>query len=84
MVTERPLLPPGTRVQRKLVDRKITYDPPRHRGTVAPYNMTTSDGQPMPGNIGTFPVRFDDGQWQTCDITDVIVVTKTISQVDAA
>lgn len=65
----RLLLPPGTRVQRCAG---------RYLGRVPAYDMS------LPGNLGWFPVRWDGGSWETCGISEVIVIPETASRIDAA
>ena len=57
----RPGLAPGTRVQLR--------EGARLKGTVMPYQPAY-----LPGLLGLFPVRLDNGIWQTCDATDVRVL----------
>ncbi len=57
----RPGLPAGTRVQLKTGARIA--------GTIMAYQREFS-----PGLLGLFPVRLDDGIWQTCHASDVIVL----------
>ena len=60
-----PGLPVGTRVQ--LQDgRQLT-------GIVMPYRSDF-----LPGLLGLFPVQLSNGIWQTCDITDVVVLAHAI------
>ncbi|MGH3693046.1 MAG: hypothetical protein ACRDRX_03435 [Pseudonocardiaceae bacterium] len=56
-----PGLPAGTRVQLKTGARMA--------GTIMAYQREFS-----PGLLGLFPVRLDDGIWQTCHTSDVIVL----------
>jgi hypothetical protein len=56
-----PGLAPGTRVQLR--------DGARLKGTVMPYQPAY-----LPGLLGLFPVRLDNWIWQTCDVTDVLVL----------
>jgi hypothetical protein len=56
-----PGLAPGTRVQLR--------DGARSKGTVMPYQSAY-----LPGLLGLFPVRLDNWIWQTCDVTDVLVL----------
>lgn len=53
-------LPAGTRVQMK--------DRTRQKGTVMPYEPEYSHG--------LFPVRLDNGIWQKCHTSDVIVLAQ--------
>ncbi len=57
-----PGLPAGTRVQLK-TSAKVA-------GTVMSYQHGCS-----PARLGLFPVRLDDGIWQTCHTSDVIVLS---------
>jgi len=57
---EQSGLQPGTRVQMKMRGQA------RRKGTVMPYEPEYSRG--------LFPVRFDDGIWQKCHVSDVIVI----------
>ena len=61
----QPGLPVGTRVQFR--------DKPAGTGTVMPYRPEYA-----PGRWGLFPVRGDDGIWQTCRINDLIVLAPTL------
>ena len=56
-----PGLAPGTRVQLR--------GGARLKGTVMRYQPAHS-----PGLLGLFPVQLDNGIWQTCDATDVLVL----------
>ena len=80
MSTDRPLLPPGTRVQQQPPPGKPRYGDldPRHNGIVALYQMD------LPTSVGSFPIRWRDGLTTICDASDVIVIEKTVKQVDAA
>jgi hypothetical protein len=53
-------LPAGTRVQMK--------NRAQQKGTVMPYEPEYSHG--------AFPVRLDNGIWQKCNASDVIVLTQ--------
>jgi hypothetical protein len=56
-----PGLAPGTRVQLSCGARL--------KGTVMRYQPAHS-----PGLLGLFPVRLDNGIWQTCSAADVVVL----------
>jgi hypothetical protein len=56
-----PGLAPGTRVQLR--------GGARLKGTVMRYQPAHS-----PGLLGLFPVQLDNGVWQTCAATDVVVL----------